>query len=158
MTLDPQPDFAASSAAGAIIVEGPRGCGKTESSSRASRSAVRLDSPVAQRILDIDPASLLDGATPRLLDEWQQAPVLWNLVRREVDSRRSVGQFILTGSAVPADDITRHTRAARFLRLRMRTMTQAEKLDSPDSAADTRARPLEQPLSSRYHQLLFQLR
>jgi predicted AAA+ superfamily ATPase len=69
----------------------------------------------------VAPAALLDGPAPRLLDEWQLAPELWNLVRRRVDLAGRRGQFILTGSAVPADDVTRHTGAGRFLRLRQQT-------------------------------------
>ena len=64
-----------------------------------------------------------------MLDEWQLSPELWNLVRRAVDSSTQQGRFILTGSAVPADDVTRHTSAGRFLRLRQRTMSWWEKLE-----------------------------
>ena len=96
----------------------------------AARSHVFLDEPEAQQALAIAPRSLLDGDAPRLLDEWQVAPELWNLVRRAVDAREQPGQFILTGSAVPADDATRHTGAGRFLRLRQRTMTWHEKFGS----------------------------
>lgn len=73
--------------------------------------------------MGIDPALVLGGPTPRLLDEWQVAPVLWNHVRRAVDERPQAGQFILTGSAVPPDDHRRHTGAGRFSRLRMRPMS-----------------------------------
>lgn len=97
----------------------------------AAGSYVFIDDPDAQAILAIAPRSLLEGAVPRLLDEWQVAPELWNLVRRAVDSAAGTGQFILTGSAVPADDITRHTGAGRFLRLRQRTMSWWEKFDRP---------------------------
>ena len=70
-----------------------------------------------------DPSAALAGAIPRLFDEWQVAPSIWNHVRRAVDDRSEPGQFILTGSAVPADDVTRHTGAGRFSRLRMRPMS-----------------------------------
>src|SRR5205807_6192734 len=66
---------------------------------------------------------VLDGPTPRLIDEWQIEPAIWNHVRRAVDDRSRPGQFILAGSALPTDDITRHTGAGRIARLRMRTMT-----------------------------------
>lgn len=95
----------------------------------AAGSYVFIDDPDVQQALSIAPRSLLEGEAPRLLDEWQVAPELWNLVRRSVDRATEPGRFILTGSAVPADDITRHTGAGRFLRLRQRTMTWWEKLD-----------------------------
>jgi hypothetical protein len=115
-------------AAGAVVVEGPRGCGKTETALRASASAVRLDvDDQARAAGNLAPALLLDGARPRLLDEWQLVPGVWNYVRREVDARGGrAGQFILTGSAVPADDVTRHSGALRFARLRMRPMSLLE--------------------------------
>ena len=111
-------------ASGAVLVEGARAVGKTETATQASASQVMLDVDVAaQRMMDIDPPAVLAGETPRLLDEWQVAPNLWNQVRRAVDERSTPGQFILTGSAVPSDDITRHTGAGRFTRLRMRPMS-----------------------------------
>lgn len=110
---------------GAVVLEGPKAVGKTETARQRAASEVRLDVDVNSRELArIDPALLLKGLTPRLIDEWQIEPNLWNHVRREVDSRRGLtGQFILTGSAVPADDATRHTGAGRIARLRMRPMT-----------------------------------
>lgn len=112
------------SAAGAVLIEGPRACGKTEIARRLSASEVLLDvDTTAQNMIDIDPALVLVGETPRLLDEWQTVPIVWNHVRREVDARRGKGYFILTGSAVPADDATRHTGAGRIVRLRLRPMS-----------------------------------
>lgn len=116
-------------AAGAVVVEGARASGKTMTAMHAANSFVFADDAEAQRVLEVAPRALLDGEAPRLLDEWQVAPELWNLVRRAVDSSAEPGRFILTGSAVPADDITRHTGAGRFLRLRERTMSWWEKLD-----------------------------
>jgi predicted AAA+ superfamily ATPase len=115
-------------ATGAVVVEGPRGCGKTETALRASASAVRLDIDDPARAAGLlSPSLLLDGARPRLIDEWQLVPAVWNQVRREVDAVGGrPGQFILTGSAVPADDATRHSGAGRFSRLRMRPMSLAE--------------------------------
>ena len=111
-------------ASGAVLVEGARSVGKTATAMQASASHVLLDVDLdAQRMTSIDPAAVLAGSTPRLLDEWQLAPNLWNHVRRAVDARSGRGQFILTGSAVPADDVTRHTGAGRFTRLRMRPMS-----------------------------------
>lgn len=112
---------------GAVLVEGPRGCGKTTTGLQQARSSVRLDrSPSAVRLADLDPQELLRGDTPRLIDEWQLAPALWNVIRQEVDDRQQRGQFILSGSATPADDVTRHSGAGRFARLRMGTMSLAE--------------------------------
>jgi hypothetical protein len=109
---------------GAVVIEGPRAVGKTETARQCAASTVLLDIDTsARQLAKIDPALLLEGSTPRLIDEWQVEPDLWNQVRREVDRRQLPGQFILTGSAVPADDITRHTGAGRFSRLRMRPMT-----------------------------------
>ena len=111
-------------AAGAVLVEGPRACGKTETAVRAAASTVLLDiDENARRMIGADPAAVLIGDTPRLIDEWQVEPAVWNHVRREIDRRGVAGQFILTGSAVPADDLARHTGAGRFIRLRMRPMS-----------------------------------
>ena len=111
-------------ASGAVLVEGARAVGKTATAMQASASHVHLDIDLdARRMVNIDPAAILTGETPRLLDEWQLAPDLWNFVRRAVDDRSERGQFILTGSAVPADDAARHTGAGRFTRLRMRPMS-----------------------------------
>lgn len=121
-------------AAGAVVLEGARATGKTTTALHAATSYVFIDDPRAQSLLDVAPGSLLEGDAPRLLDEWQVAPQLWNLVRRAVDATAEPGLFILTGSAVPSDDVTRHTGAGRFLRLRERTMSWWEKLDSPAGA------------------------
>jgi predicted AAA+ superfamily ATPase len=115
------------SANGAVVIEGPKACGKTETARQQAASEVLLDIDVAaQQAAEIDPRLLLDGTPPRLIDEWQIAPAIWNHVRREVDSRAQPGQFMLTGSATPADDQTRHTGGLRFGRVQMRPMTLAE--------------------------------
>lgn len=115
-------------AMGAVVIEGVKGCGKTATARRRTASEVLLDvDPEAERRATIDPRLLLDGAVPRLLDEWQLAPRIWDAVRRAVDDRGLPGQFILTGSARPSDDARRHSGAGRFGTLRMRTMTLAEK-------------------------------
>jgi len=112
---------------GAVVIEGPKACGKTESAMQVAASSVLFDLDSAARAsVDIDPRLPLSGPVPRLLDEWQLAPAVWNGVRREVDARKAPGQFILTGSATPADDETRHTGAGRFAHLRMRTMSLLE--------------------------------
>jgi uncharacterized protein len=116
-------------AAGAVVIEGARATGKTMTGLHAAASYAFLDDPEVQQIIAIAPRSVLEGDAPRLLDEWQLSPGLWNLVRRAVDASTQQGRFILTGSAVPADDVTRHTGAGRFLRLRQRTMSWWEKLE-----------------------------
>jgi len=111
-------------AAGAVVIEGPKACGKTMTAQQQAASSVLLDIDVgARQALAVDPALVLAGPRPRLLDEWQVAPALWNLVRRAVDGSGQSGQFLLTGSAVPADDAERHTGAGRFAFLRQRPMT-----------------------------------
>ena len=111
-------------ATGAVLVEGPKASGKTATAMQAAQSEVLLDvDDNARRMIGADPATVLEGDTPRLIDEWQLEPAIWNHVRRTIDRRAATGQFILTGSAVPADDITRHTGAGRFARLRMRPLS-----------------------------------
>lgn len=113
--------------AGAVVVDGPKAVGKTETASRIAASKAFLDTDIAVRgMAEADPSLVLVGDAPRLLDEWQTIPHLWNAVRREVDARRSPGQFILTGSASPSDDQTRHTGTGRFSRLRMYPLTLVE--------------------------------
>ena len=112
------------SSTGAIVIEGPRACGKTSSARQVAASEVLLDVDTAARqAIAIDPSLVLEGEAPRLFDEWQTQPVIWNHIRRAVDQRQVPGQFILTGSAVPADDITRHAGAGRLARLQMRPMS-----------------------------------
>ncbi|MFM7236980.1 MAG: ATP-binding protein [Cyanobium sp.] len=114
-------------AAGAVVIEGPKACGKTRTAQQVAASEVLLDSDLsARQALAVDPALILAGARPRLLDEWQVEPGLWNQVRRLVDASTEPGQFLLTGSAVPADDAARHTGAGRFSFLRLRPMALVE--------------------------------
>jgi predicted AAA+ superfamily ATPase len=115
-------------ATGAVVIEGPRGCGKTQTALQVAKSAVRLDRDTnAREAGRLEPLLLLSGAYPRLIDEWQLVDGVWNAVRGDVDDHPSEpGRFILTGSAVPADDATRHTGALRITRLRMRPMSLAE--------------------------------
>lgn len=122
-TTDPQLK-ALLNAMGAVVIEGPKACGKTESARQLAASEVRLDvDRNARQAVAVDPSLVLEGETPRLIDEWQLERELWNHVRRAIDDRGGAGQFILTGSAVPRDDVTRHTGAGRFARLRMRPMS-----------------------------------
>ena len=112
---------------GAVLIEGPKACGKTLTARQVAASELRVDTDsTVATLLSTAPAIVLGGATPRLLDEWQTVPSLWNHVRHAVDDRQSPGQFILTGSAKPADDATRHSGAGRFSRLRMRPLTSSE--------------------------------
>lgn len=112
---------------GAVIIQGPRAVGKTTTGLHIAASSVRLDSsPDVAALAETAPRTVLAGAAPRLVDEWQLAPTLWNAVRHEVDQRGVAGQFILTGSATPPDDITRHSGAGRFRRTTLRPMTLAE--------------------------------
>lgn len=111
-------------ASGAVLIEGPRACGKTETAMQVAASAVQLDIDAAARSAAlVDPGLLLPGDRPRLIDEWQLIPEIWDHVRRAVDRSGKSGEFILAGSAVPADDVVRHTGAGRFTRLRMRPMS-----------------------------------
>lgn len=115
-------------ALGAVVIEGPKACGKTETARQHAASEVLLDlSPEDAEAARIDPRLVLEGATPRLIDEWQVVPTLWNAVRRAVDDRREPGQFLLTGSARPADEARRHSGAGRFSTVRMRPMTMLER-------------------------------
>ena len=114
-----------------MVVEGPRACGKTWTGRRFARSVVFLDERVSEALASgMDPAGILDGETPRLLDEWQLAPGVWNPMRRACDALGLKGQFILTGSARPPDDITRHSGAGRITRVRMCPMSLFESGDS----------------------------
>jgi predicted AAA+ superfamily ATPase len=113
---------------GGIVIEGPKACGKTITAQHLAASEARLDiDGGARQTAALEPALVLEGPTPRLIDEWQLEPAIWNHVRRTIDDRQKPGQFILTGSAVPADDITRHSGAGRLGRLRMRPMSLFEK-------------------------------
>ena len=120
---------------GAILIEGPKWCGKTTTAKEFSNSLLSMDQPDMtkqyQDMAQINPQILLEGETPGLINEWQIAPNLWNVVRYEVDQRKEMGQFILTGSAVPLDlDNSFHTDTGRISRLKMRTMSLFESQES----------------------------
>ena len=122
-------------AKGAVLLEGPKWCGKTTSAKEIAGSFISMDQPEMskqyQSMAELSPLTLLKGETPRLIDEWQIAPYLWNAVRYEVDQRDEFGQFILTGSAVPAEiDESMHTGTGRISRLYMRPMSLYESEDS----------------------------
>lgn len=120
---------------GAVLVEGPKWCGKTTTAEQAAESIRYLDEPGKlesnQLLAKINPAELLAGSAPLLLDEWQLAPELWDAIRFTVDRRATPGQFILTGSAVPANlEKLHHTGTGRFARIRMRPMSLYESGES----------------------------
>lgn len=120
---------------GAVLIEGPKWCGKTTTAEQIAASILYMDDPEKKEqnltMSELNPKRLLKGAVPRLIDEWQLAPKLWDTVRFEVDHRGELGQFILTGSAVPADtkEIT-HSGTGRFTWLTMRPMSLYESGDS----------------------------
>ncbi len=120
---------------GAVLIQGPKWCGKTTTAERQAKSLVYMDDPeyLDQNIelANLSPKKLLEGATPRLVDEWQLAPQLWDAARFEVDHRNAEGQFIFTGSAVPAEtDKIHHTGTGRFAWMTMRTMSLFESGES----------------------------
>lgn len=114
-------------AAGALLIKGPKSCGKTETAKQFAESMLQVDRdeqvPV---VMSINPKLLLEGKTPRLIDEWQVQPKLWNYVRHEVDDRKKKAQFILTGSANPEEEIKLHSGAGRFTVVEMQTMSWQE--------------------------------
>ncbi len=115
----------------AVVVEGPRACGKTWTGRHHSTSEVPFDSVFENQLAaQISPTDILAGPVPRLLDEWQLAPNVWNAMRRACDDRGLKGQFILTGSANPPDDATRHTGTGRIIRVRLRPMSLFESGES----------------------------
>mgnify|MGYP004663546065 FL=1 len=120
---------------GAVLIQGPKWCGKTTTAEQQAKSVVYMDDPEYMEqnveLASLSPKKLLAGATPRLIDEWQLAPQLWDAARFEVDHRDGEGQFIFTGSAVPADtDKIHHSGAGRFAWLTMRTMSLYESGES----------------------------
>jgi predicted AAA+ superfamily ATPase len=119
---------------GAVLVEGPKWCGKTSTCEHAAQSVIYLQDPDHTEsylnLAETTPSWLLRGEIPRLIDEWQMAPVLWDAVRFEVDRRGEPGQFILTGSAVPPQNATAHTGIGRITRMRMRPMSLFESDES----------------------------
>ena len=120
---------------GAVLIQGPKWCGKTTTAEQMAKSILYMSKPedVKANLIaaDINPSKLLEGDAPRLIDEWQIAPKLWDAVRFEVDHRKGMGQFILTGSAVPPDDDEIfHTGTGRFAWIKMRTMSLFESGES----------------------------
>lgn len=112
---------------GAVLIEGAKACGKTETAKRQAASVVRVDvDPGVRQAVEVDPSLVLDGPRPLLIDEWQLEPVLWNATKRAVDAEQSKGSFILTGSTAPGSGEARHSGAGRFARVKMSTLSFAE--------------------------------
>jgi len=125
---------------GAVLIQGPKWCGKTTTAEQVSNSIIYMDEPERKeqniQLADISPSILLEGETPRLIDEWQIAPKLWDAVRFEVDHRKGKGHFILTGSSVPADmSETSHSGTGRFAWLTMRNMSLSESGESSNAVS-----------------------
>lgn len=125
---------------GAVLIEGPKWCGKTTTGAHLSKSVLHMDDPDRSRyyltIADIEPSSLLNGDKPRLIDEWQLAPSLWNAVRYAADTQENMGQFILTGSSSPKEmPIGTHSGIGRISKVKMRTMSLYESNNSNGSVS-----------------------
>jgi predicted AAA+ superfamily ATPase len=114
--------------AGAVLIEGAKGCGKSETAKKLGGSLVQMDiDPQVKILMEIDPKLILAGAVPRVFDEWQTYPIIWDVVRHAVDERRQKGQFLLTGSATPDDRARMHSGAGRFSIYKMKTMSLFER-------------------------------
>lgn len=125
---------------GAVLIDGPKWCGKTTTAQQIAQSVLNLgDSTIlnnAQLSLQVNPSSLTTGKTPRLIDEWQTLPALWDMVRSEVDRRQAFGQFILTGSSVPPNqEALHHSGTGRIGRVSMRPMSLWESGESTGSVS-----------------------
>lgn len=119
---------------GAICIEGPKWCGKTWTSAFHSNSEFLVGNPANnfsnRQLAELNPSLILQGETPRLIDEWQEVPAIWDATRAEVDRRHKKGQIILTGSSTPKTKGIMHSGAGRIVRLKMRTMSLYESGDS----------------------------
>ena len=119
---------------GAIVIKGPKWCGKTTSAKQIAKSVLEMQNPDLQEnyieLANTKPSLLLEGDKPRLIDEWQLAPKLWDAVRYAIDKTGMVNQFILTGSATPNNNVTMHSGVGRFSFVTMKPMTLAESGDS----------------------------
>ena len=111
----------------AILLDGPKGVGKTETALQRAGAVYRLDDPAQAAIVAADPAVMLDDTPPVLIDEWQRVPHVWDAVKRRVDTGLAGGQVLLTGSAVPAGGYATHSGAGRITALRMRPLTLGER-------------------------------
>lgn len=128
---------------GAVLIEDPKWCGKTTTAKQQAKSMLNLgDSNVLRQslqMMELSPITLLEGDTPRLIDEWQTIPPLWDTIRSEVDRRGDFSQFILTGSSVlPDAESTIHSGTGRFARIKMRPMSLLESGESTGSVSLTK--------------------
>lgn len=127
------------SSSGAVWVRGPKWCGKTRTASMQAKSVLMMQDPDQTRnymqIAEVKPSILLDGEVPRLIDEWQMAPVIWDAVRHIVDMRGEMGQFILTGSTLPLDSERMHSGTGRISKMLMRTLSLYESGESNGSVS-----------------------
>lgn len=128
---------------GAVLIEGPKWCGKTTTAKQQAKSMLNLgESNVLRQslqMMELSPITLLEGDTPRLIDEWQTIPPLWDTIRSEVDRRGDFSQFILTGSSVlPDAESTIHSGTGRFARIKMRPMSLLESGESTGSVSLTK--------------------
>ena len=116
---------------GAVLVAGPKFCGKTTTCMKYQKSFVKLNTKQAIAMARMNPGGVLDGETPRLIDEWQKAPDIWNQVKDDLDFHYEFGKYILTGSSTPADKTeVHHSGAGRIAPVRMRPMSLWESKDS----------------------------
>lgn len=116
---------------GAVVVEGPKFCGKTTTSLRYAKSSIKLNTSQAIQLAKLETRNVLNGETPRVIDEWQTVPEIWNEVKSWIDENPSFGQFILTGSSTPADKSNiYHSGAGRITTVKMRPMSLTESNDS----------------------------
>ncbi len=123
---------------GAVVIEGPKFCGKTTTALRYAKSLIRLNTSHAIELAKLETKNILRGETPRVIDEWQTVPEVWNEVKNWIDENPSFGQFVLTGSSTPADKSKiYHSGAGRITTAKMRPMSLAESKDSNCSVSLT---------------------
>lgn len=121
---------------GAVVIEGPKFCGKTTTALRYGKSEIRLNTVQSIELAKLEPKNVLNGQTPRVIDEWQTVPEIWNEVKAWIDVNPTFGQFVMTGSSTPADKSKiYHSGAGRITTVRMRPMSLSESKESHDSVS-----------------------
>lgn len=121
---------------GAVVIEGPKFCGKTTTALRYGKSEIRLNTVQSIELAKLEPKNVLNGQTPRVIDEWQTVPEIWNEVKAWIDENPTFGQFVMTGSSTPADKSKiYHSGAGRITTVRMRPMSLSESKESHDSVS-----------------------
>lgn len=121
---------------GAVVIEGPKFCGKTTTALRYGKSEIRLNTAQSIELAKLEPKNVLNGQTPRVIDEWQTVPEIWNEVKAWIDVNPTFGQFVMTGSSTPADKSKiYHSGAGRITTVRMRPMSLSESKESHDSVS-----------------------